>query len=59
MKTLIHASEKKNSQSFHKSDDAREDTDAIKQKTDLPLQKNFGVVDLWKIRNMKKYFNYN
>ena len=58
MKTLIHASEKKVWESFHQNNVPHGETEPIKHKSDLPLQKNFRVVDLWKIRSMKKYFNY-
>jgi hypothetical protein len=58
METIIHVSEKKVWKSFHETVDSHENTETTKHKADLPLQKNFRVVDLWKIRGMKKYFNY-
>jgi len=58
MKTLIHASEKKVWESFDNNDVLHDETETIKQKPDLQSQKSFRVVDLWKIRSMKKYFNY-
>ena len=60
METVISASEEKVVKSFHKKNDLQKSkTETIQHETDHALQKNFSVVDLWKIRSMKKYFNYN
>ena len=58
MKTFIHASEQKVRESFDKNEVPLQHAEAIKHRVDQSSQKNFGVVDLWKIRSMKKYFNY-
>lgn len=59
MEMLIQQSKEKIRESFHKKHDLQTSkTEKIQHKSDLTLQKDFRVVDLWKIRNMKKYFNY-
>jgi hypothetical protein len=58
MGTIMIVSEKKAWESLHEAEVSREKRKTIKQKSDLSSQKNFRVVDLWKIRGMKKYFNY-
>jgi hypothetical protein len=58
MGTIMIVSEKKAWEALHEDEISREKRKTIKQKSDLSSQKNFRVVDLWKIRGMKKYFNY-
>ena len=58
MGTIMIVSEKKAWKSLHESDISPKNRETSKRKTDLPSQKNFSAVDLWKIRGMKKYFNY-
>jgi len=59
METLIQEPKGKTRESFGKKNDLQTSkTEKIQHKSDLALQKDFRVVDLWKIRNMKKYFNY-
>jgi hypothetical protein len=59
MEMLIQEPKEQIRKSFQKKNDLQTSkTEKIQHKSDLTLQKNFRVVDLWKIRNMKKYFNY-
>ena len=59
MEMLIQEPKGKIRKSFHKNNDLQTSkTEKTQHKSDLTLQKDFRVVDLWKIRNMKKYFNY-
>lgn len=58
MKTVIHDKEKDVLELYDEIEDSREEGKTITQKSCASLQKNFRVVDLWKIRSMKKYFNY-
>ena len=59
MEALIQEPKAKIRESSHKKNDLQTSkTGKNQHKSDLTLQKDFRVVDLWKIRNMKKYFNY-
>lgn len=59
METLIQEPKGKIQESFRQKKDLQTSkTEKTQHKSDLILQKDFRVVDLWKIRNMKKYFNY-
>jgi len=59
MEALIQEPKVKIRESSHKKNDLQTSkTEKNQHKSDLTLQKDFRVVDLWKIRNMKKYFNY-
>jgi hypothetical protein len=58
MGTIMIVSEKKAWEKLHEDEISREKRKTIKQKSDLSSENNFRVVDLWKIRGMKKYFNY-
>jgi hypothetical protein len=59
METLIQEPKGKIRESFQQKNDLQTSkTEKNQHKSDPILQKDFRVVDLWKIRNMKKYFNY-
>jgi hypothetical protein len=58
MKTVNQNSEKNVLELYDENEAPRKGTETSIQKEDLRSQKNFRVVDLWKIRSMKKYFNY-
>jgi len=59
MEALIQEPKVKIRESSHRKNALQTSkTEKNQHKSDLTLQKDFRVVDLWKIRNMKKYFNY-
>lgn len=59
MNTLINEPKVKIRESFQKENDLQKSkTEKTQHKSELGLENDFRVVDLWKIRNMKKYFNY-
>jgi len=59
MEMLIQEPKAQIRKSFQNKNDLQTSkTEKIQHKSDKALQKDFRVVDLWNIRNMKKYFNY-
>ncbi len=57
MEMLIQEPKAKIRESLHKKHDL-EKSKNDKNQHNANVQSGFRVVDLWKIRNMKKYFNY-